>query len=57
MNGVPWSRFRRRVGDSEKSVRVVVEVEGLMEVFEDSFEDLVGSVFEEVGGDWVELFL
>jgi len=57
VNWVPWSRLRRRVGDSEESVRVVVEVERVMELFEDSFEDFVGSVFEAVGGDWVELFL
>ena len=58
MDWVPRSESGRRVDDSEESVRVVVEVAGLMKVFEDSFKDLVvGSVFEEVGGDWVELCL
>jgi len=46
---VPRLRSRRRICDSEESVRVVVEVEGLMEVVKDLGEDLVREDVE-VGG-------
>jgi len=46
---IPRFRFGRGIGDSEESVRVVEEVEGLMEVMENPGEDLVWEDVE-VGG-------
>ena len=57
MDWGPRSRFRKAGWHSKEDVEVVEGVEARVEVIEDSFEDLVGSVYEEVGGDQIELFI
>lgn len=46
---IPRCRSKRRMCDSEESVRVVEEVEGLMEMMKDLDEDLVWEGVEGVG--------